>query len=98
MKNDTLYIWDLKNYKLQHSFKEIRKLDNKIREEKRKLYNLGNIIEENIGDFNKEFQIRFTRVKMGILTVDLTTYNYFSEKDSEIPVRYKGDFLNKAVF
>lgn len=98
MKNDTLYIWDLKNYKLQHSFKEIRKLDNNIREEKRKLYNLGNIIEENIGDFNKEFQIRFTRVKMGILTVDLTTYNYFSEKDSEIPVRYKGDFLNKAVF
>lgn len=75
--NDTLYIYDLKNYGLARNTKQCKRIVNShIRKEFTKLNKLKSKILSNKSLFEKEFG-KFETIKIGIVTVNTTPYRYF---------------------
>lgn len=75
--NDTLYIYDLKNYGLARNTKQCKRIVNShIRKEFTKLNKLKSKILSNKSLFEKEFG-KFETIKIGIITVNTTPYRYF---------------------
>ena len=75
--NDTLYIYDLKNYGLARNTKQCKRIVNShIRKEFTKLNKLKSKILSNKSLFEKEFG-KFETIKIGIVTANTTPYRYF---------------------
>ena len=75
--NDTLYIYDLKNYGLARNTKQCKRIVNShIRKEFTKLNKLKSKILSNKSLFEKELG-KFETIKIGIVTVNTTPYRYF---------------------
>lgn len=75
--NNTLYIYDLKNYGLARNTKQCKRIVNShIRKEFTKLNKLKSKILSNKSLFEKEFG-KFETIKIGIVTANTTPYRYF---------------------
>ena len=75
--NDTLYIYDLKNYGLARNTKQCKRIVNShIYKELAKLNKLKSKIFSNKSLFEKEFG-QFETIEIGVVTVSTTPYKYF---------------------
>lgn len=75
--NDTLYIYDLKNYGLARNTKQCKRIVNShIYKELAKLNKLKSKIFSNKSLFEKEFG-QFETIEIGVVTVNTTPYKYF---------------------
>ena len=75
--NDTLYIYDLKNYGLARNTKQCKRIVNShIHKELAKLNKLKSKIFSNKSLFEKEFG-QFETIEIGVVTVNTTPYKYF---------------------
>ena len=72
----TLYIYDLKNYGLQHSLDEITRLVNRVDKEISKLEKIKKIFLDNKSIFEEELKVRFDCVEIGIITVNSTIFDF----------------------
>lgn len=75
--NDTLYIYDLKNYGLARNIKQCKSIVNShIYKELAKLNKLKSNILSNKSVFDREFG-QFETIEIGVVTVNTTPYKYF---------------------
>lgn len=75
--NDTLYIYDLKNYGLARNIKQCKSIVNShIYKELAKLNKLKSNILSNQSVFEREFG-QFETIEIGVVTVNTTPYKYF---------------------
>lgn len=74
--NKTLYIYDLKNYGIQHSLDECQKLLNRVQKELSKLKRTKNFILENITIFQSELHLEFDKIEIGILTSNTSIFEF----------------------
>ena len=75
--NDTLYIYDLKNYGLARNIKQCKSIVNShIYKELAKLNKLKSNILSNKSVFEREFG-QFETIEIGVVTVNTTPYKYF---------------------
>lgn len=75
--NDTLYIYDLKNYGLARNIKQCKSIVNShIYKELAKLNKLKSNMLSNKSLFEREFG-QFETIEIGVVTVNTTPYKYF---------------------
>jgi hypothetical protein len=75
--NDTLYIYDLKNYGLARNIKQCKSVvDSHIYKELAKLNKLKSNMLSNKSLFEREFG-QFETIEIGVVTVNTTPYKYF---------------------
>ena len=72
----TLYIYDLKNYGLQHSLDEITRLVNRVDKEISKLEKIKKILLDNKSIFEEELKVHFDCIEIGIITVNSTIFDF----------------------
>lgn len=75
--NNVLHIKDLKNYGIQHTIWDVNKTVQKLKKDIKKLENLKLFILKNRIEVENIIGCKFNDIKVGILTVNLTAYNYF---------------------
>ncbi|WP_410536639.1 hypothetical protein [Streptococcus salivarius] len=74
--DNTLYIYDLKNYGIQHSLVSISKLLGKVKKEISKLKKIKKFILENKSIFESDLGIQFDNIEVGILTANSTIFEF----------------------
>jgi hypothetical protein len=92
IKDNMLMIHDLKNYGMQFSFSDAKKLVDSVRIEKKKLRKLKKFIMDRKDFFERRLGFPFADVSLGIITVDPTIYNFFVEKEDEVSVKSIAEF------
>lgn len=81
-----MFIFDLKNYGMQHNFSDVRKVVQKINKQKGKMNRLKQFISDNKYIFEKIYGQEINKIIMGILTVNSTVYPYISDNKSKVKV------------
>lgn len=95
LENNNLIIMDLKNYGMQHNYRDIRLVIEKIDKQKVKMNRLKDFIIERKEKFEKILNIEFDNVKTGIITVSPTIYNYLRNKNDSTEVLSIKEFKEK---
>ena len=75
--DDTLYIYDLKNYGIQHSLGSISKLLGTLKKEISKLKKIKEFILENKSIFESDLGVQFDNIEVGILTANSTIFEFW---------------------
>ncbi|MFJ7839900.1 hypothetical protein ACIQXG_10495 [Lysinibacillus sphaericus] len=95
IEEKSLVIMDLKNYGIQHSFTDVRKVVQKINTQKGKMNKLRQFVLERKSAFEKILELEFEEVVVGILTVNPTIYPYIQKDESLVNVISIQDFKEK---
>ncbi|MBS4220557.1 hypothetical protein KHA96_19850 [Bacillus sp. FJAT-49711] len=85
-EKNSLVIMDLKNYGIQHNFMDVRKVVDKINEQKTKMNKLRQFVLDRKNVFEQILESEFNEVNVGILTVNPTVYPYIQKDDSLVKV------------
>ncbi|WP_163581767.1 hypothetical protein [Gracilibacillus saliphilus] len=95
-EKNSLVIMDLKNYGIQHNFMDVRKVVDKINQQKTKMNKLRQFVLDRKNVFEQILESEFNEVNVGILTVNPTVYPYIQKGDSLVKVLSVQSF--KEVF
>ncbi|WP_077595932.1 hypothetical protein [Oceanobacillus kimchii] len=85
-EKNSLVIMDLKNYGIQHNFMDVRKVVDKINQQKIKMNKLRQFVLDRKNVFEQILESEFNEVNVGILTVNPTVYPYIQKDDSLVKV------------
>lgn len=79
-----LFIWDLKNWGFEHNLFEVKRDIQRIRNyRKGKQRKTREFLLENKSDIERYLGVKFDDIKLGVLTVYPTAYNYVNAKSDE---------------
>ena len=95
VSDGTLYIYDLKNYGLQHSLDEITRLVNRVDKEISKLEKIKKILLDNKSIFEEELKVCFDCVEIGIITVNSTIFDFVPSIFDGVYIQSVNNFVKK---
>lgn len=97
VSDNTLYIYDLKNYGFQRSLDEVERLVNRVNKEHSKLKKFKKLVEDNKSIFEEEFEMKFEVVRVGILTANTSIFEFMPNLFKDFYINSADNFVNKRL-
>lgn len=94
-EDNTLIIMDLKNYGMQHNYRDVRLVIDKIDKQIKKMNKLKNFILLRKEKFESILKKEIDEIKIGVITVSPTVYNYLQNKNSSAAILSIKEFKDK---